>query len=178
MCFRNTTSSYGHLAKFLHWAIFFMVSTMYILVYFAPLFDKPIARNLIGWHKTLGILILFLMLFRVFWTLTNPKPAYPSSMSRLQSALSHSVQGLLYLSLIAMPLIGWAMSTASGHIPIFFGIQLPLLGIPYSKALGDTLFEAHEFMGWVIFVLIGLHAAAAFAHKLFSKDGVYERMLP
>lgn len=65
-------------------------------------------------HHTLGLLLLLAVAFRIVWRLTHATPAPPSGASRAEVALAASVQGVLYLLLLAIPLSGWAALSALG----------------------------------------------------------------
>jgi cytochrome b561 len=79
--------------------------------------------------------------------------------------------------MIAMPLIGWLLLSASGKPVPFFGLELPAL-IGKNRELASTIKEIHEFLGTAGYYLIGLHAAAALYHHYVTTDNTLTRMLP
>ena len=92
-----------------------------------------------------------------------------------QSALG--VHVLLYFLLFAMPLSGWAYSNAAGYPIVYLGlVPLPDL-LHKDKELAETLEEVHSVGGWVLLVVIALHAAAAFKHHFVDRDATLRRML-
>lgn len=179
MSLKNTLTSYGSVAKFLHWLIFLLVLGMLIIGFlFDDIQDKALKSQLINYHKLTGITILALMIFRLFWAFLNPKPLLPPGTPRWHYFLERTMHGLLYLVLIAMPLSGWIMSVAGGHFPHFLNYQLTLPFVPESKALGNTMFETHETLAIVIIVLVSLHVLAALYHHFVKKDDILKRMMP
>ena len=56
-----------------------------------------------------------LALARVAWRLANPTPLPPPGTPRWQRVAAASTHGILYLLILAQPLVGWAMSSAGGH---------------------------------------------------------------
>jgi len=139
------------------------------------LFGLPVTNFLYISHKTLGVLLLGLIVLRVVLRLRYGKPAYSPELPGWQRAVSGGVHGLLYLLLLLMPLLGWA-ATASGGFPInFFHWELPPL-LPRDRALAETLFFWHGVMGWLLLALVLLHVAAALQHWLIRKDHVMRRM--
>lgn len=126
-------------------------------------------------HKTLGVLMLGLMTARVLTRLLFVVPLHEPPLPPLQRVLSTSVHHLLYLALLAMPVLGW-MATASGGFPVqFLHWNLPGL-IGESEALSEQLFLWHGRLGWIILGLVVLHIAGALFHWLIRRDGVMKRM--
>jgi cytochrome b561 len=99
-------------------------------------------------------------------------------MSPAVRAASAAAHGLLYLLLAAVPLLGWAATSAAGKPVALLGIvPLPAL-VGVDDGLADFLGDAHGFVAWTLVALAGLHAAAALWHHLVQRDGVLVAMLP
>lgn len=127
------------------------------------------------WHKSFGVLILFLMVARVGLRLRHGKPPYAMALPRAQRIAAESVHGLLYVLLIVMPVIGW-WATAAGGYPVQLGpLFLPGL-FPENEALSEVLFGWHRALGIAITLLALGHIAAALHHALVRRDGVMQRM--
>ena len=125
-------------------------------------------------HKSMGMLILALMLARLAWRIGHPPPSLPP-MPRWQRSAAHASHALLYAALIAQPLIGYLGSVWSGYPVRIFGV-VPVWGARH-PALKDALSHAHLVVGCVLMAAIALHVAAALRH-LSLRDGVVHRMLP
>ena len=96
---------------------------------------------------------------------------------RAQQVLSAVGHGLLYLGLLLLPALGYALACARyGHVD-FAGIPLPSL-IERDRDLAETLEMVHGWAGWGMLALIGLHAFAALLHHHVFKDNVLRAMLP
>lgn len=178
---------YTLVAIALHWLIAFgilgMIAVGWIMGDMAPGADQ---YALIQLHKSFGITILLLSVMRVAWRLMNPPPAEPP-MSALQSGVARAVHVAFYVLIIAMPLSGWLMVSASptGISTVLF----KTIPWPHFPGLAD-LSEAtkhqiegplefiHSKMAWVIIVLLGLHVAGALKHQFIDKDGLIARMAP
>ncbi|MBU1174246.1 MAG: cytochrome b/b6 domain-containing protein [Alphaproteobacteria bacterium] len=106
-------------------------------------------------HAAMGIVIFALMAWRVWLRFSQGAPALPAGDPALARILSQSVQGLLYLSVIAMPL--------SGAVGWFFGV-------------GGAI-EAHGIIKNLILLLVALHIAGALAQHFVFKSNVLMRML-
>lgn len=170
---------YHPLTKFLHWVIAFFIIAMLIVGFLLE--DVPQAWQNIAYngHKSIGITLLFFMLFRFVWVLKTGKPKLPENTPLWENGLARGVQYALYLDVIAMILIGWIMSTASGYLPDYFGIfPWAFPGIGLDKVLAKKLVIAHEYGAWVLIGLLLLHTAGALKHHFINKDSVLRSMLP
>lgn len=182
MAFKNSAFQYGAIAKFLHWALALLILLQYYLVYWKRwvLPEKSAMANFYigGLHKPIGVVFLLLALFAVIWHVNNPKPAYPPQMHNWEKQSALLVQGVLYLTLFAMPLSGFMMSTAAGYPPSFFGLfQFPQW-IPQNPAVAHFFFDVHQITGYVIIALVTIHIAAALKHHFIDHDDILKRMLP
>jgi len=171
------TNSYNATSKFLHWSIFILVFVMILLGYFREdISFKPLPLEVMSVHKLLGLLILALMLFRLFWMSTHPKPPSLPGTPLWQRWSERVVHFLLYFFLIVMPLSGWLMSSAAGRPPhLFFDMRLP---IAKNKELAEFFVTVHNTLAIVIIALISIHILAALYHHFIKKDEVLRRMLP
>ena len=79
-------------------------------------------------------------------------------------------------SLTVMVMVGMALAWARGD-SLFNLFTLPAFD-PFNRALADQVQEVHATIGWIIVVVVGLHAAAALSHRLVWHDGVLGWMLP
>src|SRR5436190_10774762 len=153
---RNTKNDYGTIAKLFHWSIFILVTFMLIYGFLLSSIAKdyqPLAYNI---HKLTGLFILFLMLFRLAWALTNIKPGLPVEMMLWQRIGEWVIHRLLYFTLILMPLIGWIAASTAGHPPHLGSISL---GLPLeeNKQFSEQFFDIHNKLAWFIIILVCIH---------------------
>ncbi|MNI77466.1 hypothetical protein D3C73_1337610 [compost metagenome] len=95
-------------------------------------------------------------------------------MTRLGARFGH---GFLYLSLFAVLIAGYLISTAEGvGIPVFGLFEVPALvsGLPDQA---DTAGVIHLYLAWVLVIFSGLHALAALKHHFIDRDVTLKRML-
>jgi cytochrome b561 len=57
-------------------------------------------------------------------------------------------------------------------------LVLPKLPVPQTEGFQSISASLHGAGGWAIFVLTGLHVAAALKHQFINKDGLMARMIP
>jgi cytochrome b561 len=177
MGLRNSLTSYGIVAKFLHWLLFILVSAIIALGYLRGDLPEEYKATAINLHKLLGVIILFLMVLRALWALTNPKPYPLGNASYLARIIERVVHGLLYLSLFLMPLSGWIGSVAAGKPPRI-GERVFSLPLDPDKSLVKLAFFIHNNLALILIGLIILHTLAALYHHFIRKDDILRRMLP
>lgn len=179
MTYGSKPGGYSGLHKWLHWLVALSVlTTVPVAFAMGGATPGPMQDNLYNFHKSLGVLILVLMIARLASRVVYGAPAPEPTLSRLQRAASSAVHGLLYVLLIAMPIGGYLANSAFGaSTPVFGLFEIPP-AIAKNDALADQFFTMHRRVGFVIIALAAVHAAAALHHYFIRKDGVLQRMLP
>lgn len=174
---------YDPIAVTLHWVIAASILVMIPLGFFMGDFPITIKFQAYTIHKSLGITVLALSIFRLIWRLMNPLPPLPDSMKPIEKLMASTAHWLLYFLIIAMPLTGWLMVSASKKYPtVFFWLgEVPFIPMPEGidgKATAHDFNQVHENLAIIAIFLIALHVAAALKHHLVEKDNVLTRMLP
>ena len=179
MQWRNTSTSYGAITKFLHWSIVILIISQYVIIEAAEeMADGPGQLETVALHKSLGMLVFGLALVRIAWRFLNGRNPPPVPMPRAQRMAAAASHGLLYVLILAQPLSGWLMSSSGGYPVSFFGLfVLPALA---TKDPGDHEFheEVHEALFAVLATVALVHALAALYHHFWRKDDTLRRMLP
>lgn len=181
---------YSAVAMILHWSIALAILALLAAgLWMTDAIKQPETRNVAfkvyQWHKALGLTVLVLTLIRICWRIANPPPPLPASMSSLERAGSGLVHAGLYALMLAIPLAGWAMVSASplGFPTMIFGLfewpHISVLAGLEDKKPAEALFKAtHKYLAFGAIVLIVLHVAAALKHHFINRDNVLARMLP
>ena len=139
---------------------------------------NPKYLTLITLHKTLGLVILLVALIRLAVRLRSGAPPLPPDLPAPMKLAAHASHYALYVFMIGLPLIGWAMLSAAGYpIVLWGGLWLPPIA-PQSDALHTALWRAHVNLALLFYAVILLHVAAALFHALVRRDGVFEAMGP
>lgn len=177
--------TFDPLSKTFHWLSAIIMIGLLVVgdVMSADIWEMDVRRSLYTGHKTFGVLLFFLTLFRLYWHYRNPPPRFPASMPRWQKRIAGSVHGLLYVLALLVPLSGWAMSSAGTHgIQLFGAIPFPTMSfLSALENAGDLrhLFkEIHETLAGIVSLLILIHIGAALMHHFVEKDDVLTRMSP
>ena len=162
----------------LHWLLALAIVGSFSLgLYMADLPLSAQRVKLFNWHKWAGVTFLALSAARLLWRLTHRPPA-DAAMPAWQQRASHWAHRALYGLFFAVPLAGWAYSSAAGFPIVWFGV-LPLPDwVPVDKALAESIKPLHELLAWALVGVATLHIAAALKHQFIDRDGLIARMLP
>ncbi|WP_427451696.1 cytochrome b [Litorimonas sp. WD9-15] len=176
------SESYSRVAIAFHWAIALLIIGLVLFGWLMTHEWMPNRFAIYQWHKSFGILVLVLSLGRLIWRFMNPPPALPDGMKGWETVAAKITHIGFYVLMIGMPLLGWAMISAS-RLPIenelFYLIPLPdLPGISASDAVEARFKLLHEIGAKLIIVLFVLHVGGALKHHFISKDNVLARMIP
>lgn len=183
----SAPAKYSRGAIALHWAIAaLVVAQLGLGKFMTELEDGSFFRfELTQLHKSIGIAILLLTLFRIGWRLAHPVPGRPAGLKNWEEALRKTTHIGFYVLLILLPLSGWAHASASPlDIPTtFFGLfewpHLPWLTSAGNQEALATLFQSiHKYLGFGMILLFLIHMAGIAKHTFILRDGTLKRMLP
>lgn len=125
-------------------------------------------------HKSIGVTLFALIIFRILWRITHKPPALLSSYKEMERKLADGAHHLLYLLMFAVPLTGLVMAIASKYGVKWFGIDF-ISGLD-NKPLREAFKEAHQIIGLVLLLIVVLHILGALKHKFIDKDETLSRM--
>ena len=167
---------YTTTAVVIHWIVAAIVFAQFAfgwLMQQIPKSPPGMRADAFNFHKSVGLCILALMLFRLGWRLAHPAPPLPA-MARWQVCAAKANHAALYATLFVMPLAGYLGSVFSGYPVKWFGITLPAWGAKM-PALKDLMSDIHLAASFVLLTLVVVHIAAALMHA-FRHDGIFARM--
>lgn len=194
----NVATRYTKTAVVLHWLIGIAIIGMFALGWFmselpkdAPkqaaydLFnlgiytwqlDEPASPRTFYFnlHKSIGVTLLALIAFRVFWRVTHRPPALLGSLQPWERKLATAGHHLLYVLMVAMVLTGLLQALYSKYGVKWFGLDF-LPGLD-DKDIRGIFHEAHELIGIAFAILIIVHILAALKHRFIDKDETMGRM--
>lgn len=169
---------FSPLQRVLHWFMALCILTMFFVGVGMVSTIAPKYLRLIEFHKSLGILILILVVIRLVARWRYGAPALPASLPEPLKLAAVGSHYLLYGLMIVMPLLGWAMLSAGAYpVVVFGGLRLPQI-LPQSELWHTLLWDAHHYLAFAFFALVLAHLAAALMHALIRRDGVFEAMAP
>ncbi len=168
-------AKFNVLARLLHWAVALLVLTM-LFIGVAMVASVAHYGTLVAIHRPLGIIILVLVVVRLANRLFTKAPPLPPTVPPPERVIAKGSEALMYVLLLAMPLIGWAMLSA-GRYPIVMwgGVHLPPVA-PASPMLYAGLRRAHTVLAYLLFFTVLAHLSAILLHTLVIRDGLLGRM--
>ena len=176
---RNSTAAWGAIAKAFHWGIATLIFIQFALGWVAVSWRlSPTKLELFIWHKSVGILILALVTARLLWRVVNSTPMLPVATPAWERWAAHASHAALYVVMVAMPITGWVINSAS-KIPfrVFWLFPLPAIVAP-DKAVAELAKQSHFALFITLVLLLVVHIAAAFRHHTVKRTDVLTRMLP
>ena len=174
-----SSQSYDRVMRAVHWTTLVLVAAAFTAVWIA---DPAIVGSYVGpvvhLHRSLGLTVAALTVFRLVWRWRVGVPALPVDLPAMQKIGARAVEGLIYVLLLAQPLVGLLYTNTYGlRVNYFLLLEIPAV-MARDRPLGMLLGEIHSFLGYTLLTLIGLHAAAALFHHFIRRDDVLNAMLP
>ena len=171
-------SRYSGTAIVLHWVMALAILGNFCLgLYMTDLGMSLLRLKLYNYHKWTGATILALAALRLLWRLTHRPPAELPA-PKWQHTAASVTHWALYALFFAVPLMGWAYSSAAGFPIVVFGVlPLPDL-VAKNKELAEAIKPWHGDLAWVLFGLVALHLGAVAKHMVIDRDGLIRRMMP
>lgn len=171
-------SRYSNLSISLHWVMALLVFGLFAvgfwmvdLTYYSSWY-----KTAPYWHKSVGIILAMLLIFRIFWRVKAGKPAPLASHSANTRRIASAAHLLLYVTLLSIVLTGYLISTADGRgIEVFSWFEVPGFGELF-KEQADIAGALHKWFAYGLMVLVALHALGAVKHHVIDKDATFKRM--
>lgn len=178
---RNGRESFGLVAILFHWVVVgVFIGQMLLGVASQWVHSMALQFVLIQWHKSFGFLLLGLSVLRLAWAATQVRPQAVKTLGKAGRLASRGVQSLLYLLMLALPMTGWALVSASTlEVPSFAFNHVVIPDLPLARSQGNEDFwrVVHAWLAYGTAVLAGGHMIAALRHHFWQRDEVLKRML-
>lgn len=167
------------LRRWFHWLSAGIVLLAISLVWLRDYIDDAqLNTTILAYHRQLGLLVLLLWGARLIMRGWHRQTLHAEKLPALLHWAGVASHTVLYSVLLAMPLLGWVMTNASGHVVTVLNIiTLPNL-VARNPDLADTLQDWHENGAWLLIGLVALHILAAGWHHWIRRDGILRGMLP
>jgi cytochrome b561 len=161
--------------RLLHWLTAILVFTT-LLIGFFMVNSLGSYAALVSIHMTLGASILVIVIVRAANRFTHRVPKLPDTVGRFEHKLVIGSELSMYALLLAQPLVGWAMVSASGgHVMVFGTWPLPRIA-PFDTDLYFGLRQTHSVLAYLLVAVIAAHVSAVLLHTLTLRDGMLSRM--
>lgn len=178
--FKNSKTSYGWVVICIHWLMALSIFAMFGLgLYMVELtYYDAWYKGSLDLHKSIGILLLFTLMFRIAWRFINisPEPA-DKNLHKTLEIIAKLTHVALYLFMFFLMLSGYLISTADGRSIDVFGVfSIPALPIAIENQ-EDIAGLIHEFFAWTLIIVASVHTLAALKHHFINKNNTLVRML-
>lgn len=166
----NEAHRYGSVSRMLHWTtsllFIFMIPTG-IFLSMVPS-EHWIRTGYVVVHKTIGIIILGLVIARILWNRRSKRPELDSSLKPMDRKLAHKAHILLYVLLVAVPVTGYFMTSFHGYPSYFFMIKIPSL-VPESGIYQVWGLFHKYLLQYLIYIVLGAHILGVLKHHFIDK---------
>ncbi|CAH0529543.1 cytochrome b [Vibrio hippocampi] len=173
----SASKNYNVIARLLHWLSAIVIIAMFAaglwmvdLSYYSEWY-----RTAPHWHKSTGVLLAALTLFRLIWKWLTPTPAMEGKpLEQMAAKIGHR---LLYTALAVIFISGYLISTSDGRgIEVFDWFIIPGGGEWFAQQ-SDIAGEVHFYAAWSLIIMAAGHAIAALKHHFINKDNTLKKML-
>ena len=176
MQLRNSQDKYGLVAMLLHWGMAILIVGLFALgTYMVELdYYDPWYKQAPDLHRSFGVIVAGLMIYRFGWRLTNTRPReLGETWERRIAAWLHR---LFYILIAAIVVSGYLITTADGQpVLVFNWFEIPATYTGFENQ-EDIAGEIHEWLTTTLIVLVSLHALAALKHHFINRDSTLRRM--
>lgn len=175
---RNSSTSFGWIHIAIHWLSAVAVFGLFAVGWWMVELDyySEWYRTAPELHKSVGLTLLALTLFRIYWKLSNPKPVELAE-KELEKQAGKTAHFILYALLLVIMISGYLISTADGRGIEWFGLfTVPSLG-EFINNQEDFAGAIHKWAAYIIMGLVLVHALAAIKHHFIEKNDTLKRMI-
>ncbi len=165
--------------RLMHWVTAGLVLCVFVLAFSIDLAaSRAVHTALLQVHRSVGLAVWVVTLFRLAWRNFAKYPDWPTDMSQAMRAAAMASEYALYVLLLVQPILGVLQTNAHGdQVNFFFIGQLPAL-IEKNRPLAQQLLSVHKAVGFSLLGLIALHVSAALFHHFWRRDDTLTAMLP
>lgn len=168
--------SYNLTLRVIHWLSAFVVISMFAvglwmvdLNYYSSWYQTAPT-----WHKSIGILLAALTIFRVIWKAITTSPSIEGKAFEIKAA--KAAHHLLYFLLFVLFVSGYLISTSDGRgIDVFTWFTVPSLGELFANQ-SDIAGRIHYYTALILIALVSVHSLAALKHHFIDKDNTLRKM--
>jgi cytochrome b561 len=170
--------AYTVTARIFHWVTASLVLFMLPLgLVIANDWGGPLQDQLYDLHRSIGALIIPIILVRVVYRWGHPPLPLPDDIPAIQQLAANATHWALYALVIVQPFVGWIGTSAYRAPIVVFGLfELPPIW-PEDRAFSDRVLFVHGLIALTIAGLLAAHIGAALHHHFVRKDRILARMI-
>jgi cytochrome b561 len=171
----ETVKKYNTTAVILHWVVAILILGLLLVGWLMTDLEKgsDLRRQVYTLHKSFGLIVFTLVLFRIYWRLRSTIPQ-PLENNRFLVALAKLVHVVIYLLIAFVPLIALTAGSISRGFDFFIWHWDPIF--PVQKVLAHNLMDWHGLLAYSLAGFIGFHVLAALWHQFIKRDRILNRI--
>jgi len=176
---QNTEKYYGAITITFHWLIALSIIGLFTLGYWMVDlgYYHPWYTQGPDIHRSIGIVLLVLMILMFIAQIIQTKPKSLESHSQFEKVTGTLTHKLLYLLVVMILLSGYLISTADGRaIEVFQFLTIPSAAELLNNQV-DIAGFIHQYFSYTLMLLVAIHTLAALKHHFIDKDITLTRML-
>jgi cytochrome b561 len=179
MDFKNNKDNYGIITILLHWLMALLIIALFALGLYMEDLDYYSKWYVAApwWHKSVGLVVFGLLIFRVVLFFSHQHPAPLASYKTWEIKIAKLTHYSFYILLFVISISGYFIATAKGAgVEFFTFFEVPAIS-RFDKNLADIAGEIHEIAAYIMAFLFLLHVGATIKHHFLDKDTTLFRML-
>ena len=169
----NSADDYGLISKLFHWVMAALMIATYVLGISLEN-NYEYYYEILMFHNTLGLLILFLAIFRLSWKFINIRPK-PILKNKILINVAKTNYFLFYSIFFLQPISGYLLTNLQGDAVMFLNFELVEI-LSHNSDLMYIFKIFHEYSSNVLLVLFFIHTGAALMHHFVFRDRTLKRM--
>ncbi|MDA1256033.1 MAG: cytochrome b [Proteobacteria bacterium] len=175
----NEAGRYGRVSRMLHWIIAILFLALIPMGIFASMIPEGTEYRVAYYvvHKTLGVSVFLLVLFRLAWNRFSKRPTLSDSLTHKERKLAHGAHITLYFMMLAIPVTGYVMTSYHGYGTYFFAWELPPM---WEQSDVYIVWGAmHKYLlPYLLYIVLGAHVLGALKHQFIDKhDNAFKRIV-
>ena len=174
----QATKNYNLAMRIIHWISGLILLSMICSGFYMVSLDKAVSYkyNIYHIHKSIGVLILMILIIRLIVRLSSKIPQLPNEVSKTEQTIAKFAHFILYAGFLTVAASGFLMSDASpGKVVPLFGWNLPNL-FGKNKELAQTLHSIHIVLPYWMLGVVGLHILGAIKNIICYKSYKFKRI--
>lgn len=154
----DNKQTYGTISRFLHWSM----AACFGFMLYTGLAGEETFKSLIPYHKSVGTLLMALLIVRILWALANRHKRPPAG--NVFVRLGHLA---LYVLMLAVPVAALLRQYGSARGPLnVFGVNVMDGAAEKIEWLVEIGNNFHGELAWVLLALAGGHIIMAIFHQI------------
>ncbi len=167
----NEKNRYGRVSRVLHWTIAILFLALIPMGIFASIIPEgtPYRVEYYVVHKTIGVIVFVLVIFRLVWNKISLRPQLESSLKPIERKMAHATHLTLYIMMVLVPVTGFIMTSYHGAPTFFFAWQLdPLWSFSQTGTIAWGMLHKY-FLPYFLYIILGAHILGAIKHHFVDK---------